>query len=378
METFTDEPAAGLPVPSSISGEPSRCFRRSNERRSCSLTTPGGRTARSRRRSTRPSRPSACMSIGHGSVCRTCWRTEMTRCEGALLARRRDRRARSVERGEAAGRDTGWVLARRRLASRHRTEGSRSVWSRSRCSRRRWCSRGTSHIRTRPSVRTRPRRWSTSPPSSRRMRAAGPTRGSQRRRDRLDRLPAARLGRVRVPRRRRGSQRRRIRVQRRHAPMGTLPPSRSGSFGRGVRLDGGLLIGAVGTEVPHPPYFGDSAAFDPVVGTWRMLPPAPIGARTAFSVWTGRELVVWGSRERTARRIDGAAYDPITNAWRPIPDGPTSITDGSAVWTGDDDRSALRSTATTTRIHPPPSQRPTTQKLTPGASCPLPGSRRRR
>ena len=67
-----------------------------------------------------------------------------------------------------------------------------------------------------------------------------------------------------------------------------------------------------------------------------MLPPAPIGARTAFSVWTGRELVVWGSRERAARRIDGAAYDPITNAWRSIPDGPTSITDGSAVWTGDE------------------------------------------
>lgn len=85
-----------------------------------------------------------------------------------------------------------------------------------------------------------------------------------------------------------------------------------------------------------PPYFGDGAAFDPVVGTWRMLPPAPIGARTAFSVWTGRELVVWGSRERTARRIDGAAYDPITNAWRSIPDGPISITDGSAVWTGDE------------------------------------------
>jgi hypothetical protein len=67
-----------------------------------------------------------------------------------------------------------------------------------------------------------------------------------------------------------------------------------------------------------------------------MLQPAPIEARTAFSVWTGQELIVWGSRERAARRLDGAAYDPITNAWRPIADGPTDITDGSAVWTGDE------------------------------------------
>jgi hypothetical protein len=85
-----------------------------------------------------------------------------------------------------------------------------------------------------------------------------------------------------------------------------------------------------------PPYFGDGAAFDPVAGTWRMLPTAPIGARTAFSVWTGKEMIVWGSRERAARRLDGAAYDPITNAWRPIADGPIDITDGSAVWTGDE------------------------------------------
>lgn len=83
-----------------------------------------------------------------------------------------------------------------------------------------------------------------------------------------------------------------------------------------------------------PPYFGDGAAFDPAAGTWRMIAPAPIEARIAFSVWTGEELIVWGSRERADRRVDGAAYDPITNAWRTIADGPIDITDGSAVWTG--------------------------------------------
>jgi hypothetical protein len=85
-----------------------------------------------------------------------------------------------------------------------------------------------------------------------------------------------------------------------------------------------------------PPYFDDGAAYDPVAGTWRMLAPAPIDARTAFSVWTGEEMIVWGSTERAARRRDGAAYDPITNAWRTIATGPIDITDGSAVWTGDE------------------------------------------
>ncbi|MCD6023004.1 MAG: hypothetical protein K0R20_2714 [Actinomycetia bacterium] len=85
-----------------------------------------------------------------------------------------------------------------------------------------------------------------------------------------------------------------------------------------------------------PPYFDDGAAFDPVAETWRMLAPAPIEGRSAFSVWTGKELIVWGSRERAGRRLDGAAYDPVTNAWRPIADGPTDITDGSAVWTGEE------------------------------------------
>jgi hypothetical protein len=84
------------------------------------------------------------------------------------------------------------------------------------------------------------------------------------------------------------------------------------------------------------PYFGDGAAFDPASRTWRMLPPAPIEARTAFSTWTGRELLVWGSTDRSTRRRDGAAYDPSTDTWRPIAEGPVDITDGSAVWTGEE------------------------------------------
>jgi len=97
-----------------------------------------------------------------------------------------------------------------------------------------------------------------------------------------------------------------------------------------------LIWGGFDGGFREVPFFDDGAAFDPVTETWRMLPAPPIGPRTPFSVWTGRELIVWGSADRFARLRDGAAYDPTTNTWRTIADGPTDITDGSAVWTGEE------------------------------------------
>jgi hypothetical protein len=84
------------------------------------------------------------------------------------------------------------------------------------------------------------------------------------------------------------------------------------------------------------PYLANGAAYDPSTRTWRMLPPAPISERRPFSVWTGKELIVWGSTGRELFLQDGAAYDPTTNAWRLIAEAPVDITDGSAVWTGDE------------------------------------------
>lgn len=85
--------------------------------------------------------------------------------------------------------------------------------------------------------------------------------------------------------------------------------------------------------VPSEAFLADGAAYDPVRGTWRQMPSAPIEARAPFSTWTGEELIVWGSRDRTARYRDGAAYDPASETWRVIPESPIEITDGSAVWT---------------------------------------------
>jgi hypothetical protein len=83
-------------------------------------------------------------------------------------------------------------------------------------------------------------------------------------------------------------------------------------------------------------FLDDGAAFDPATGSWRSLPPAPLEARAPFSAWTGDELIVWGSRDRSNRARDGAAYDPSTDSWRIIAEAPIEITDGSAIWTGDE------------------------------------------
>ena len=82
-------------------------------------------------------------------------------------------------------------------------------------------------------------------------------------------------------------------------------------------------------------FLRNGAAYDPVSDSWRTLPPAPIDARAPLSVWTGRELLVWGTSVRVEDRPrDGAAYDPATDSWRSIAEAPIELTDASAVWTG--------------------------------------------
>src|SRR5205085_7389063 len=84
-------------------------------------------------------------------------------------------------------------------------------------------------------------------------------------------------------------------------------------------------------------------------GAWRTLPKAPIVPDDGglASVWTGKEMLVFGRHQVTAldsrgnpyvaKRLNvAAAYDPAANRWRKLtPPGPTpSFMDNSAVWTG--------------------------------------------
>src|SRR5438874_10459238 len=82
---------------------------------------------------------------------------------------------------------------------------------------------------------------------------------------------------------------------------------------------------------------------------WQSLPPAPISpdwnART--SVWTGKQMLVFGRDQQTALDSRGqpyatgatnvaAAYDPASRSWRKLsPPAKTSGFQGlSSVWTG--------------------------------------------
>jgi hypothetical protein len=90
-------------------------------------------------------------------------------------------------------------------------------------------------------------------------------------------------------------------------------------------------------------------AASPQAGTWKRLPAAPISpefnART--SVWTGKEMLVFGRDQQTALDAHGhpyatgavnvaAAYNPVANSWRKL--SPPAKTSGfmslSSVWTG--------------------------------------------
>ncbi len=80
------------------------------------------------------------------------------------------------------------------------------------------------------------------------------------------------------------------------------------------------------------------AASSPVAGTWHKLPAAPAAIeQSVTSVWTGRQLIVFGRTPATNPSVDVAeAYDPAANAWTRLspPAGPQYSPGYKALWTG--------------------------------------------
>jgi hypothetical protein len=73
----------------------------------------------------------------------------------------------------------------------------------------------------------------------------------------------------------------------------------------------------------------ESAAYNPALRRWRLLPPSPAGFLAGQSaVWTGSSILLWGGTE-------GLALDPMTGAWSRLSPAPLSErSEHSAVWTG--------------------------------------------
>ena len=101
-----------------------------------------------------------------------------------------------------------------------------------------------------------------------------------------------------------------------------------------------LIWGGASGDTGSDPLLADGAAFNPSTSVWRMLPTAPLAARSnAASVWTGHELFIWGGyRSQTGDAQpygDGALFDPATQQWRMIAQSPLSARhDATALWTG--------------------------------------------
>jgi len=77
-------------------------------------------------------------------------------------------------------------------------------------------------------------------------------------------------------------------------------------------------------------------------GRWSRALAPPSGSETAWdlSAWTGKYVVAWGSAERccdpaaSVSSQHGAVFDPVLGRWRRLPPAPVAFTAESTSWTG--------------------------------------------
>src|SRR3954453_6903434 len=83
---------------------------------------------------------------------------------------------------------------------------------------------------------------------------------------------------------------------------------------------------------------GTRLAYDPAKDTWRRLPSSPLlRVRDGFGavVWTGTEMLGWGGGCCGDAFSDGVAYNPATNRWRALPKAPLAgDRHPVGIWTG--------------------------------------------
>ncbi len=87
------------------------------------------------------------------------------------------------------------------------------------------------------------------------------------------------------------------------------------------------------------PHYRDTVAlaYRPTDGAWRQIAGSPLHGRADHTlVWTGAEVIAWGGINRNLYN-DGAAYDPAGDTWRRIPRAPVGARYWhTAVWTGEE------------------------------------------
>jgi hypothetical protein len=97
-----------------------------------------------------------------------------------------------------------------------------------------------------------------------------------------------------------------------------------------------VILAALLAAVPGAALAAASAGALP--GTWRKLPAPPVVIpQGPTSVWTGRELILFGRKPLVNPSVDVAeAYDPASKAWTRLspPPGPDYVPGYKTVWTG--------------------------------------------
>ena len=88
----------------------------------------------------------------------------------------------------------------------------------------------------------------------------------------------------------------------------------------------------------------DGAAWNPQTNTWHAIAPMPVAVAFKYSVWTGSEVLVWGSLVNEQDVAPGLvpqgketvlAYNPTADSWRMLPSSGLSSRLGEVVvWTG--------------------------------------------
>ena len=77
--------------------------------------------------------------------------------------------------------------------------------------------------------------------------------------------------------------------------------------------------------------------YDPCAGTWSATANAPFGLSGHTAVWTGTELIVWGGRDASGQLTNrGARYNPSNDTWTPVSttNAPPPREGHTTVWTG--------------------------------------------
>jgi N-acetylneuraminic acid mutarotase len=102
------------------------------------------------------------------------------------------------------------------------------------------------------------------------------------------------------------------------------------------------IISQPSPSVRYGPFQNSGLRYDPATDQWHYLPFTPSGRLAHSTVWTGKELIVWGGIPDRLNSVlyssanTGGRFSPSTGKWSPVStrNAPSARQNHQAVWTG--------------------------------------------